>query len=236
MNSVVTPAGVRAGDDRRQAAAVGLAQVPDPHPLAVERGSAHGARAPGRGGRSFPRRRRVQRVVEDVDRTEGTRVAGARDQHHDAARMRAARDRDDQAERRLAQARARRVAADAGAVCSREHDDHARSEAGTLQLQGPVGRDLMRVRVAPFGGHAADARDPHRLRVRRSGCRAPFTAGVLDGAEPPDAPLAGVPPALAAVARCAARPKRHALSAANIAARRLDRFCARVLANVLLRA
>ena len=49
MNSVRHAGGVRLGGDRRDVAAVGLAQVPDPHPLAFEAPCRYGAR-PAAGG------------------------------------------------------------------------------------------------------------------------------------------------------------------------------------------
>jgi hypothetical protein len=67
-----------------------------------------------------------------------------------------------------------------------------------------------------------------------------FTAGPLAGAgppvgndqpelpEPPALPVAGVPPAPAADHAGAARQRRHVASAANVAAKRLDRLWVRV--------
>jgi hypothetical protein len=59
-----------------------------------------------------------------------------------------------------------------------------------------------------------------------------FTAGALVGAEPPALPVAGVPPAPAALAPALASPRRHSAAAANAAARDPDRLWARVFANV----
>jgi hypothetical protein len=67
-----------------------------------------------------------------------------------------------------------------------------------------------------------------------------FAAGALAGGlppvgteppdlpEPPALPVAGVPPAPAADTPGAARQRRHAASAANVAAKRLDRLWVRV--------
>src|SRR5205085_7891353 len=61
-------------------------------------------------------------------------------------------------------------------------------------------------------------------------------AGALVGAEPPALPVAGVPPAPAAVAPGAATAGAHSAAAAIVAARRPDRLWACVFAKVLLRA
>jgi len=121
----------RLAGDHGDAAAVGLAQVPDPHSLAFERGA---------GGRDVGRRRRdfggdgggrVQRVGVDVDRTVGARVAPAAEQHHDVARVRVLRDDRQQAGARAsrdgpAQMRGWRYAADVSARGFGERHDHAR--------------------------------------------------------------------------------------------------------------
>ena len=159
------PGGVGLGDDRGDVAAVGLAQVPDPHALPVEGGAARRAgtrgaecaREPGALGRG-----RVKRVAHHVDRPVGARVVPVAEQHHDVPRVRAAGDARHQAQRRVTQARTRRGAADASAAGAGKGHDHPRLQAAAREQQRSAGRYLMRIAAAPGGGHATGARDPGR--------------------------------------------------------------------------
>ena len=208
------------------------------------RSTSPGLRRRSRSARSRPsriagtrRRRRVQRVAEDVDRPVGARVAAVAEQHHDAPRV-GARSGPSTTSPRLLRRRcdAGREAADARARRAREGDDHARP-SGPLPSSSsvPCSRDLVRVaRCTAAAGTqlALVMRTAVHVRARAAARRR--SAGARRLARRVGRPPGAVPPALARRrGRARARSERaQQQPPATAAARNLDRLWARVLANV----